>query len=174
MYNDEDAFASFVFYCLSMTIKKGTWRVSQNKKLVSHLFTPYDETLALLILENNCDGLKDLVANGASADKKKKIETKYTCKRSFKKGGDGGHVKKADGGQGWMKAGMRWFIELTRIIEELRVNGHHKMIELKIKDSYIIKRSSDMGENNNVDEDQEEDEDESNSEPVYVCTGIPI
>ena len=48
------------------------------------------------------------------------------------------------------------------------------MIELKIKDSYIIKRSSDMGENNNVDEDQEEDEDESNSEPVYVCTGIPI
>jgi len=55
--------------------------------LVSHLFTPYDEALALLILENNCDGLKDIVANGALTDKKKKIITKYTCKRSFKKGG---------------------------------------------------------------------------------------
>jgi hypothetical protein len=37
MYNDEDAFASFVFYCLSMMIKKGTWRVGRNKKIG---FTP--------------------------------------------------------------------------------------------------------------------------------------
>jgi hypothetical protein len=172
MYNDEDTFASFVFYCLSTTIKKGTWRVGQNKKLVSHLFTPYDEALALLILENNCDGIKEIVANIDSTYKKRKIKTKYTCKGSFKKGGD---FKKADGGQGWTKEGLRRFVELTRIVEESRAtNGRCKTIELKIKDSYIIKRSSDMGQNDNIDEDHGEDGNESDSEPVYVCTGIPI
>jgi hypothetical protein len=176
LYSDEDAFASFIFYCLSTTIKKGTWRVGRNKKLVSQLFTPYDEALALLILENNCAGIKDLVANGTPADKKKKIATKYTCRGQFKKGGDGGSVKKkADGGHGWTKAGMRRFVELTRIVKDSRANSHRVALELRIKDSYVIKRSSESGGNNNGDEDEEdEDEDDDDSEPVFVCTGIPI
>ena len=56
--------------------------------------------LALLIFENNCIGIKDIVKNGPLADKKKKIKTKYTCKGHSRKGDGGGRVKKADGGHG--------------------------------------------------------------------------
>ena len=101
LYSDEEAFASFVYNCLSTTIKKGAWRIGQNKKLVSQLFTPYDEALALLIVENNWIGIKEILANGPTSDKKKKIKTKYTCKGIFKRAGDGTHVKKGDSGHGW-------------------------------------------------------------------------
>jgi hypothetical protein len=71
LFLDEEAFASFVYYCLSTTIKKGTWRIGRNKKLVSQLFTPYDEGLALVLLENNAEGIRDILANGRP-DKKKR------------------------------------------------------------------------------------------------------
>jgi hypothetical protein len=174
LFLDEEVFASFVFYCLSTTIKKGTWRLGRNKKLVSQLFTPYDEGLAILILENNADGIRDLIANGRP-DKKKKIKTKYTCKGYFKKGDDGTLKKnkknKADGGQGWTKAGMRRYNELTNIVKESRAGGRRTALEQRIKDSYIVKRSN-GGECS--DEDEYDDDDDDDDEPVYVCTGIPI
>jgi hypothetical protein len=172
LFLDEEAFASFVFYCLSTTIKKGTWRLGRNKKLVSQLFTLYDEGLEVLIcLENNADGIRDLIANGRP-DKKKKIKTKYTCKGYFKKGDDGTLKKnkknKADGGQGWTKAGLRCYNEVTSIVKESRAGGQRAALEQRIKDLYIVKRS-------NVGSDSDEDEDDNDdNEPVYVCTGIPI
>jgi hypothetical protein len=172
LYLDEEAFASFVYNCLSTTIKKGAWRIGRNKKLVSQLFTPYDEALALLIVENNCIGIREIVANGPPADKKKKIKTKYTCKGTFKRAGDGTRVKKGDGGHGWTKAGMRRFIELTQIVEESRASGHRMILEQRIKDSYVIRRA-DSTEAEEVEDDDADDED-SDCEPVYVCTGIPI
>jgi len=173
MYSDEDAFASFIYYCLSTTIKKGTWRVGRNKKLVSHLFTPYDEALALLILENNCLGIRHISENGPPADKKTKIKTKYTCKGQFKKGEGGGMKRKADGGHGWTKAGMRRFMELVRIVDESRAHGRRMALESHIKDSYVIRRSSTSGGDEDED-DEDDDEDDSDSESVFVCTGIPI
>ena len=172
LYLDNEAFASFIYYCLSTTVKKGTWRVGRNKRLVSHLFTPYDEALALLILENNCVGLRDIVTNGPPTDKKKKIKTKYTCKGQFKKGGDGGRLKKADGGRGWIKAGMRRFVDLTKIVEESRARQHRMAMELQIKQSYVIKRATTTGGDEGDDADDYDDD--SDSEPVIVCTGIPI
>jgi hypothetical protein len=59
LYEDEEAFSAFVHFALSTTIKKSAWRLGRNKKLVSLLFTKYDEALALLILENNCEGIKE-------------------------------------------------------------------------------------------------------------------
>ena len=174
IYSDEGAFASFIYYCLSTTIKKGTWRVGRNKKLVSDLFTPYDEALALLILENNCIGIKDLVANGPPADKKKKIKTKYTCKGNVRKGDGGGRGKKADGGHGWTKAGMRRFVELTKIVEDSRAHGRRRSLEQRIKDSYVIRRSNGRGDEEEEEDDDDDDDYDSDSEPVFVCTGIPI
>ena len=172
IYSDEGAFASFIYYCLSTTIKRGTWRVGRNKKLVSLLFTPYDEALALLILENNCIGIKDLVANGPPADKKKKIKTKYTCKGNARKGDSGGHGKKADGGHGWTKAGMRRFVELTKVVEDSRAHGKRMSLEQRIKDSYVMRRTNGGGDEE--DDDDDDDDYDSDSEPVIVCTGIPI
>jgi hypothetical protein len=71
LFLDDEAFASFVYYCLLTTIKKGTWRIGRNKKLVSQLFTPYDEGLALVLLENNAEGIRDKLAIGRP-DKKKR------------------------------------------------------------------------------------------------------
>jgi hypothetical protein len=51
------------------TIRKLSWRLGQNKTFVSQLFTKYDEALALLILENNCAGITDIV-EGVAADRK--------------------------------------------------------------------------------------------------------
>jgi hypothetical protein len=93
LFLDEPAFASFVYNCLSTTIKKGTWRLGRNKKLVSELFTPCDEALALLILENNANGIRDLIANGRP-DNKKKIKTKYTCRKYFDEKGEDGRITK--------------------------------------------------------------------------------
>lgn len=174
LYSDEEAFASFVYNCLSTTIRKGAWRIGRNKKLVSQLFTPYDEALALLIVENNCIGIKEFLANGPPADRKKtKIKTKYTCKGTFKRAGDGTRVKKGDGGHGWTKAGMRRFVELTQIVEESRGCGRRMILEQRIKDSYVIRRAGVAEEDDIEDDDADEDED-SDSEPVNVCTGIPI
>ena len=87
----------------------------------------------MLIVENNCIGIKKIVANGPpAADKKKKIKTKYTpCKGPFKRAVDGTRAKKGDGGHGWTIAGMRCFIELTQIVEESRASGFLNR-ELKI------------------------------------------
>jgi hypothetical protein len=104
LFLDEAAFASFVYNCLSTTIKKSMWRLGRNKKLVSHLFTPCDEALALLILENNANGIRDIIANGRP-DNKKPIKTKYTCRKYFvKKGDDDGRAKRQEkekGQVGW-------------------------------------------------------------------------
>jgi hypothetical protein len=176
LFLDEDAFASFVYNCLSATIKKGTWRLGRNKKLVSHLFTPYDEALALLILENNADGIRDIIANG-QPDKKTKIKTKYTCRKYFNKMEDGSIKKKrrekSDGGhQGWTKAGTRHFNELTKIVKESREHSQRIALEQRIKDSYVIRRSGNGG--GSSDDEEDDSEDESDNEPVYVCTGIPV
>jgi hypothetical protein len=89
LYEDEEAFAAFVHFALSTTtIKKSAWRLGWNKKLVSSLlFTKYDKALAVLILENNCDGIKEIV-EGVSGERRT-IKTKYTCK-GFKESNKGG------------------------------------------------------------------------------------
>ncbi len=166
LYQDEGAFAAFVHYALSTTIKKSSWRLGRNKKLVSHLFTKYDEALALLILENNCTGIQD-IANGVPVDKKK-IKTKYTCE---------GKLKQSDGGCGWTKEAMRRVTEFTGIVEASRENGRRVGLEMKIKVAYLVTRAR-----AEEDEDDEEDDEEEGGrhwgrvrhEPVYVCTGIPI
>jgi hypothetical protein len=176
LFLDEEAFASFVYYCLSTTIKKGTWRIGRNKKLVSQLFTPYDEGLALVLLENNAEGIRDILANGRP-DKKKKIKTKYTCKGFFQKS-QGDTVKrrrrnKPDGGQGWNKAGMKRFFQLTELVKESRDSARRKSLEQTIKQSYVVKRSS--GDCSSDDDEMDRDsENESDDESVYICTGIPI
>lgn len=76
-----------------LTIKKSAWRLGRNKKLVSLLFTKYDEALALLILENNCDGIIKIVET-VSGDRRT-IKTKYTCKG----------FTESKGGRGWTEEG---------------------------------------------------------------------
>ena len=176
LFLDEEAFASFVYYCLSTTIKKGTWRIGRNKKIVSQLFTPYVEGLALVLLENNAEGIRDILANGRP-DKKKKIKTKYTCKGFFQKS-QGDTVKrrrknKPDGGQGWNKAGMKCFFQVTELVKESRESARRKSLEQTIKQSYVIQRSSGdwSSDDDEVDRDSEDDSDD---ESVYICTGIPI
>jgi hypothetical protein len=60
----------------------------------------------------------------------------------------------------------------ARIVEELRVNGWYMALELRIKVSYLIWRSS--GRGGEDDNDNGNDEDKPDSEQGYVCTGIPI
>jgi hypothetical protein len=164
IYQDEEAFAAFVHYALSHTIKKSSWRLGRNKTFVSQLFTKYDEALALLILENNSAGITDIV-EGVATDKKT-IKTRYTC-RGF---------KKSDGGRGWTEEGMMRFSELTEIVESSRSHGLRADIERRIKESYLVKRK--------VDDSDGDDDDDGNEAGrtggrarrarVFVCTGIPI
>jgi hypothetical protein len=163
LYQDEEAFAAFVHYALSNTIRKSSWRLGRNKTFVSQLFTKYDEALALLILENNCVGITDIV-EGVAADKKT-IKTKYTC-RGF---------KKSDGGRGWTEEGMIRFSELTEIVESSRSHGLRADIERRIKESYLVKRKGDVSDG---DDDDGEEAGMTGGRVrrarVFVCTGIPI
>jgi hypothetical protein len=143
LFNDQEAFAAFVHYALSTTIKKSSWRLGRNKKLVSQLFTKYDEALALLILENNCAGIKEIVEKGA-ADKKT-IKTKYTC-RGF---------KKSDGGRGWTERGMMRFSEIVELVECARNHVARADNERKIKESYLVKRQNNDSDSADDDSDDE-------------------
>lgn len=165
LYQDEEAFAAFVHYALSNTIRKSSWRLGRNKTFVSQLFTKYDEALALLILENNCAGITDIV-EGVAADKKT-IKTRYTC-RGF---------KKSDGGRGWTEEGMMRFSELAEIVESSRRHGLRADIERRIKESYLVKRKVD--DSDGEDDDDGEDAGRTGGTRVrrarvFVCTGIPI
>jgi hypothetical protein len=126
-------------------------------------------------LENNANGIRDIIANG-QPDKKTKIKTKYTCRKYFNKMEDGSIKKKqrekSDGGQGWTKAGTRRFNELTEIVKALRERSQRIALEQRIKDSYVIRRSG--GGGGSSDDEDDDSEDESDNEPVYVYTGIPI
>lgn len=57
-------------------------------------------------------------------------------------------------------------------MEESRACGLRMILEQRIKDSYVIRRAG-TTEAEEVEDDDADDED-SDSEPVYVCTGIPI
>jgi hypothetical protein len=103
LYEDEEAFAAFVHFTLSTTtIKKSAWRLGRNKTIVSLLFTKYDEALALLILENNCEGIKE-IAEGGAGERRTTIKTKYTCK---------GFKESNKGGRGWTEEGMLRFCDI--------------------------------------------------------------
>jgi hypothetical protein len=162
---DEEAFAAFAHYALSTTIKKSAWMLGRNKKLVSLLFTKYDEALALLLLENNCAGIKE-VAEGDPGIRRT-IKTKYTCKGS----------KKSDGGCGWTEEGMEQFNEIQGIVEQSRNHGRRDGMERRIKEAYLVKRKSACHEEGNDEEDAEDGGPPRGAvrrERVIVCTGIPI
>ena len=146
---------------------KSSWRLGRIKTFVSQLFTKYDEALALLILENNCAGIIDIVEEVA-ADKKT-INTRYTC-RGF---------KKSDGGQGWTEEGMMRFSELAEIVESSRRHGLRADIERRIKESYLVKRKVDDTSDGEDDNDGEDAGRTGGTRArrarVFVCTGgIPI
>ena len=174
LYQDEEAFAAFVHYALSTTIKKSSWRLSRNKKLVSQIFTKYDEALALLILENNCAGIKEIV-EGVPVDKKT-IKTKYTCKGFKKKSSSNKQTNKSsDGGRGWTEEGMMRFSEIVSIVESSRDHGRRMGLELRIKQSYLVKRRKNgTNEEDDDDDEQEEETPRGTARRVIVCTGIPI
>jgi hypothetical protein len=165
LYEDEGAFAAFVHFALSTTIKKSAWRLGRNKKLVSLLFTKYDEALALLILENNCEGIKE-IAEGVGAGERRTIKTKYTCK---------GFKESNKGGRGWTEEGMLRFCDIEAIVDQSRNHGRREGMERRIKEAYVVKRNNSRGE-----ESDEEDDDGGRvrgrmpRERLIVCTGIPI
>jgi hypothetical protein len=165
LYEDEEAFAAFVHFALSTTIKKSAWRLGRNKKLVSLLFTKYDEALALLILENNCEGIKE-IAEGGAGERRTTIKTKYTCK---------GFKESNKGGRGWTEEGMLRFCDIKAIVDWSRNHGRREGMERRIKEAYVVKRNNRRGEDSD-----EEDEGGGRvrgrmpSERLIVCTGIPI
>jgi hypothetical protein len=134
--------------------------------MVSQLLTEYDEALALLILENNCAGIKEIFEKDA-ADSKKTIKTKYTC-RGF---------KKSDGGRRWTERGMMQFSEIAVLVDSARNHGTCADIERKIKESYLVVKRK----NNDSDSAEDDSDDEAGMWQgrvqhvcVFVCTGIPI
>lgn len=165
LYKDEDSFAAFVHFVLSSTIRKSTWRLGRNKKMISQLFTIHDEALALLLLENSSEGWRD-VANGVAVDKRN-LKTKYTCK---------GKSVHSDGGRGWTDNGMRRFSALTDIVRQSRSNGQRVEIEARLKRAYTLKTGYVQGGHEDDSEDEGDDEQGASvrREPVYVDTGIPI
>jgi hypothetical protein len=63
-----------------------------------------------------------------------------------------------------MKAGMRHFVELTKIVEESRAHGRCMSLEQRIKYSYVMRRSNGWGDEEEEEEDDDDNDEDSDSE----------
>ena len=60
--DNQEVFGTFVNYCLVHLTSSVNWRCKAYNTCISDIFTETDEALAMLLLENNIDGLQKVIS----------------------------------------------------------------------------------------------------------------
>ena len=145
-------FEKFVNYCLVNFTTSLNWRYKSYNTNISDIFTESDESLCMLILENNAADFLRVYTTGNIMTRKESM-TKYT---------------KSEGNlnakfKGWNRNGIKQFNFLVRNVKKNRSVEHSRELEVKLKQKYegIFKVSNQgntiINESENKDDSSEED-----------------
>jgi hypothetical protein len=161
---DDDYFETFVDYCLNVFVSSQTWRYKAYNTLISKIFTPSDEAMAMLLLENNARDLKRVHETGQTLPRKESF-TKYTKPDKDSQ----------ERFQGWSKLGIQRYNELHRIVVTQRTQTASKDKEEILLGKYrmVVGKSVNFIGDNNSEEDISGDE-MTDDEDVYAIDGFEL
>ena len=152
-------FDTFVNYCLVNFTTSLNWRYKSYNTNISDIFTKSDESLCMLILENNATDFLKVYTTGSIVTRKE-YKTKYT-----KSKGNGNAKFK-----GWNRNGIKRFNFLVKNVKKNRslVQSHELEIKLKQKYEGIFKDSN----HGNTILNKSKNEDVSSDEDVEAYNGF--
>jgi len=106
-------FETFVEVCLVHMIGKRTWREKKFCMHISSLFTPADEALAVVLMENNAEDWRTV-----AKDSDRKNVSRQNRKRKYT------HQKvkagELDSGKGWAWVGIKRYNKILKKVKDLR------------------------------------------------------
>ena len=162
---DSEIFDTFVDYCLNAFVSSQKWRYKAYNTLLSRIFTPSDEAMAMLLLENNA---RDLTVTYEQKARVSRVNshTKFTKPERATK----------ERFQGWSKVGIQRYNELHGIVVQNRATtlSRDKEEALLKKYSKVIGKDA-VGNNDDVDGDENSNNEESLEEDeVYAIDGFAL
>ena len=152
-------FDTFVNYCLVNFTTSLNWRYKSYNTNLSDIFTESDESLCMLILENNATDFLKVYTTGSIVTRKES-KTKYTKSK--------GNVNAKF--KGWNRNGIKRFNLLVQSVKKNRSLEKSKELEMKLKQKYegIFKDSN----HGNTIGSESENEDISSDEDVDAYDGF--
>ncbi len=157
--NQSKVFDIFVNYCLVNFTTSLNWRYKSYNTKISDIFTESDESLCMLILENNADDFLKVYTTGNIVTRKES-KTKYTKS----KGSVNAKFK------GWNRNGIKRFNLLVRTVKKNRSLACSLELEMKLKQKYegIFKDSN----HSNILGNESDNEDDTSDEDVDAYDGF--
>lgn len=162
---DSEIFDTFVDYCLNAFVSSQKWRYKAYNTFLSRIFTPSDEAMAMLLLENNARDLKVIYDQQAPLTRINSY-TKFTKPERAT----------TERFQGWSKAGIQRYNELHGIVVQNRGTAMSREKEEALLDKYSRVIGKNVGTN---DDDDDHGEDSNNEEcldddEVYAIDGFAM
>ena len=152
-------FDTFVNYCLVNFTTSLNWRYKSYNTNLSDIFSESDESLCMLILENNATDFLKVYTTGSIVTRKES-KTKYTKSR----GNPNAKFK------GWNRSGIKRFNLLVRSVKKNRSLAQSHELEITLKQKYegIFKDSN----HGNTIRNESENEDISSDKDVDAYDGF--
>lgn len=149
----------YVELCMKPTVPKDTWKRLHVDKVVSDIFTPFDEAMGRITFENN---IKVWISECVDKPDRREVRRVYT---GHKATGTNNPVK------GWSEVGKKRFNEIVREVVLERKKDERKQIELELSRDYR-KIFYDLHEENESNEEDATTEEEF--VPLHGFGPIPI
>jgi len=157
--NQSKVFDIFVNHCLVNFTTSLNWRCKSHNTNISDIFTESDESLCMLILENNADDFLKVYTT-------ENIVTRKESKTRYTKSKGNVNVKF----KGWNRNGIKRFNLLVRTVKKNRSLACSLELEMKLKQKYegIFKDSN----HSNILGNESENEDDTSDEDVDAYDGF--
>lgn len=137
---DTRIFQTFCDYVLIHFADGKTFRKKSVNEVISKMFTPSCEAMAILLLENNIDDLSRIDSEQVKLDRKD-AQPRYT--KSNK--GASSHQKF----QGWSQDGIKRYNDLLVCVKQYRSSSQSQVFEEMIKGKYRMYRGFEIDNNGN-------------------------
>ena len=159
---DTDLFRTFLEFCLIHFVSSTSWRWKAYNVPISEIFTPSDEAMAMLLLENCIEDLR-LMCRRKEKILRRQSRAKYTKVE----------LGSSDKFQGWNNKGIRRYNQLYRTILEHRTRRESKDLETSLQQEYAVLcgKSGTLTENAEDTDDDDDDDDSTCSEAIDGFAG---
>ena len=124
---DTDLFRTFLEFCLIHFVSSTSWRWKAYNVPISEIFTPSDEAMAMLLLENSIEDLR-LISRRKEKILRRQSRSKYTKVEL-------GSPEKF---QGWHNKGIRRYNQLFRAVSEYRKRRESKDLEEALQQEFAV------------------------------------
>ena len=167
---DTDLFRTFLEFCLIHFVSSTSWRWKAYNVPISEIFTPSDEAMAMLLLENSIEDLR-LISRRKEKILRRQSRSKYTKVEL-------GSPEKF---QGWHNKGIRRYNQLFKAVSEYRKRRESKDLEETLQQEFAVlcgKSGTGTGDGEEIDDDYDGDDNSTCTEAIDGFVGelpqIPI